>query len=152
MVAAFLHHFLKNSLAVIENPLVFQIVKDEFHDKSLRRLKTAIQIHGTDQGFQRIRYDRITAAATHHLLASSKKDKFRKTKFPCAVGKTLLTDHAGTLLSKLAFLVAAEFFVQEITADQFQNCITQKFQTFVASKFSKVFLICVGAVCHSLLQ
>ena len=152
MVSTFLHHLLQYGLAVIKNSLIFQIIEDKFQNKCLGRFKTTIQIHGSNKGFQRIGYDGVTFPATHHFLASSKKNKLRKAEFSCAVGKALFAYHAGTLFSKFSLLVVAEFFVQKVTADQFQHCVTQEFQTLVAAKFSKMFLIGIGAVCHCLFQ
>ena len=152
MVSALLYHLLQYSLAVIKNSLVFQIIEDKFQDKCLGRFKTAVQIHGSNEGFQRIGYDGVTFPATHHFLASSKKNELRKAEFSCTVGKALFAYHAGTLFSKFSLLVVAEFFVQKVTADQFQHCVTQEFQTLVAAKFSKMFLIGIGAVCHCLFQ
>lgn len=42
--------------------------------------------------------------------------------------------------------------IQEITADKFQYRITQEFQTFITSKFAKLFLVGIGAVCQCLFQ
>ena len=152
MISAFLYHFLKHCLAVIKNPLILQIVQDKFHNKSLCRFKSTVQIHSPDQRFQGIRNDGISFTTAHHFLTSSKEDKLRKPEFSCTVGKTLFTYHAGTFLGQLTFLIIPEFFVQEITADQLQHRISKKLQTLIASKLSKVFFVGIGAVCHCLLQ
>ena len=152
MVSTFLHHLLQYGLAVIKNPLIFQVIEDKFQHKCLGRFKTAVQIHGSNEGFQSIGYDGVTFPAAHHLFASSKKNELRKAEFSCTVGKALFAHHAGALFGKFSLLVIAEFFVQKVTADQFQHCIPQKFQALVAAKFSKMFLIGVGTVRHCLFQ
>ena len=37
----------------------------------------------------------------------------------------------------------SEFFVQEITADQFKNCIAKELQTFITAQFCQLFFICI---------
>ena len=131
---------------------MFNIIQNKIQNKFFRIGKTTVQVDCAKKRLCRIGNDRITVTSSCHVFSLTKKQKFRKTEFSCAICQAWFTHKTCTFFCQLTFRDLRKFFVKKITADQFKYSISKKLQTFITSKFSEFFFICIGTVCQRLSQ
>ena len=148
----FLYKLLKNRFAVIKKLFMFNIIQNKIQNKFFRIGKTTVQVDCAKKCLCRIGNDRITVTSSCHVFSLTKKQKFRKTEFSCAICQAWFTHKTCTFFCQLTFRDLRKFFVKKITADQFKYSISKKLQTFITSKFSEFFFICIRTVCQRLSQ
>ena len=147
-----LNYFLKDRLAVIKQLFMLIIIQDELQNKLIRRLKSTVQIDGSDQGFQCIRHNRIPVSSARLLLSAAKKNIVLKAERTGTHSQRRLAYKTGTQLGQISLRHLRMHFVEKRAAGKLQHGIPQKFNSLVISPVLETMFIRVGAVAHGIVE